>query len=376
MSGNIATSYNFSSSTVSGSGDVLAGVLALDSNGSFPTWQSGTNVASSAVSDQAQADILGEVDLIAFTDGASRTGQTYSFAVSLLKGTANADRLNAGVAGAYHIYGYGGNDSLSGNRSGASNTLEGGTGNDTYTIHQSVDAVVESADQGTDLIASYVSYTLSANVESARAMAAGLTLAGNALNNAISATAGGDTLYGYAGNDILAGSTGLDHLYGGDGADRLAGYDGNDVLNGGNGNDVLYGGAGNDTINGGAGNDYFEGGLGADTLTGGAGADTFVYRTGDMAGTLSAKTDVIKDFSAAEGDRIGLTMFDANSLTSALNRFKYIGSQAFHGVAGELRWTSDGDGITIYGDTNGDKVADLSIHLTGLTTITSSSFII
>lgn len=72
------------------------------------------------------------------------------------------------------------------------------------------------------------------------------------------------------------------------------------------GNDTLYGGAGNDLIFGQEGNDIINGGAGNDILYGGSGADTFVFDA------LSDRVDVIKDFSAIEGDKI-----DINNLLSA-----------------------------------------------------------
>ena len=81
---------------------------------------------------------------------------------------------------------------------------------------------------------------------------------------------------------------------------RIQGFDGSDdVINGGLGNDLLEGKSGNDTLRGGLGNDILVGGLGNDTLTGGIGKDTFVFGAGEG-------TDIVTDFTKAEGDRIGL----------------------------------------------------------------------
>ncbi|MFO2466560.1 type I secretion C-terminal target domain-containing protein, partial [Pseudomonas sp. 15FMM2] len=84
---------------------------------------------------------------------------------------------------------------------------------------------------------------------------------------------------------------GNDTLLGGSGDDILFGQGGSDFLDGGKGNDILLGGTGNDTLIGGQGNDI---------LIGGTGADTFIWKAGDTG------NDVIKDFKAAEGDRIDL----------------------------------------------------------------------
>ena len=75
---------------------------------------------------------------------------------------------------------------------------------------------------------------------------------------------------------------------------------GADTLRGDAGNDFLDGGAGNDILNGGEGDDILRGGLGNDQLTGGTGADLFLWQRGDLG------SDIIRDFNAAEGDRIDL----------------------------------------------------------------------
>ena len=82
-----------------------------------------------------------------------------------------------------------------------------------------------------------------------------VTLAGNALANAVIGHAGANTLLGGGGDDYLDGRKGKDSLFGG------------------LGNDILVGGAG------------------ADTMTGGAGADTFVIAT-------PGEADTIADFEA------------------------------------------------------------------------------
>jgi Ca2+-binding RTX toxin-like protein len=94
--------------------------------------------------------------------------------------------------------------------------------------------------------------------------------------------------------------------------DALMGGDGDDWLSGGNGNDDLFGSAGDDTLIGGAGDDYLEGDAGADLYTGGSGADRFsllVAPTEWLDSTLAA-TDVVTDFSIAEGDLLQISDFD------------------------------------------------------------------
>ena len=317
--------------------------------------------------------VLSGVSTLGYIDAPAGAVSAQAFAMQDVSGTGGADRLQVGTVGNFHLMGLDGNDTLIGGRTG-SHSLEGGKGDDSYTIYQTSDQVIEKAGEGNDTVLSYVNYTLGANIESLRAMAAGLTLHGNALDNSIVGANGGCSLYGEAGNDVLNGGNGSDVLNGGTGNDRLYGLDGNDTMEGGQGNDTLSGGNGNDVLYGCAGDDNIEGGAGADVLSGGAGADGFNYRPGDFGPDLHASMDTIIDFKAAEGDRINLTMIDANTATAANDHFQFIAGQDFHGVAGELRYAADGNGITVYGDTNGDGHADLAIHLSGLTTITSSAF--
>jgi Ca2+-binding RTX toxin-like protein len=332
--------------------------------------------AVSASSAAAKA-ALAKVDLNGFIDSASVSGATYNFTTIDVFGAATNDTLRAAAIGTSHLYGYDGADYLIGNKTALASIFEGGAGNDSYAIYNTKDTIVEKAGEGTDTVYAYVDYTLSANIETGRAMAAGLTLHGNNTGSTLGAFAGGSTLDGGAGNDTLQGAAGNDVLYGENGNDSISGNDGNDQLFGGNGDDVLRGGAGNDTLLGGTGNDILDGGAGLDVMGGGSGADVFTFRSTDfVAGNLVKQKDVITDFSVAEGDKISLVAIDANIATTADDAFRFIGTKAFAGTAGELRYAVEGDGITVYGDINGDRVADIAIHLTNLHTITSASFML
>jgi Ca2+-binding RTX toxin-like protein len=137
-------------------------------------------------------------------------------------------------------------------------------------------------------------------------------------NDFIVGGSGDDRFWGGSGDDTLEGGSGLDQLFGGSGADQLWGGAGADLLQGGTGNDRLFGDhdgsptsqQGRDTLDGGSGNDYLSGGGGADVLIGGSGADTFAFETHrDLS---LGHSDVIRDFSRAEGDKIDLSLIDAN----------------------------------------------------------------
>ncbi|MCK1716170.1 MULTISPECIES: M10 family metallopeptidase C-terminal domain-containing protein [unclassified Bradyrhizobium] len=129
--------------------------------------------------------------------------------------------------------------------------------------------------------------------------------------------------------------------------------------------DNAIGGSGNDTIVGNGIANVLKGGRGTDTLTGGGGADTFVFAFGDSP-AANGQHDRITDF-ASRADKIDLSGIDAISSTSGYDLFHFIGRLAFDGSAGELNYSYNSSlGITtLQGDTNGDRVADFAIDLTG-----------
>jgi serralysin len=137
--------------------------------------------------------------------------------------------------------------------------------------------------------------------------------------------------------------------------------------------DNAVGGSGNDTLIGNAIANTLTGGAGVDTLTGGGGADIFVFRTGDSS-AANGQHDRITDFTPGV-DQIDLTGIDAISSTGAHDNFRFIGNFAFDGSAGELHYFFDGSrGVTVLeGDTNGDRVADFAIDLSGNVAISATS---
>lgn len=149
------------------------------------------------------------------------------------------------------------------------------------------------------------------------------TLSGDASDNRIDALASSDLVMGLSGNDQLYGSAGNDTLLGGEGMDRIWGGAGRDLLDGGAADDTLEGKASADVIHGGAGNDYLAGGDAADQLWGEAGSDGFVFRSADRG------TDVVADFSSAEGDFL---VYDGGSVSRASFQVEI---RAVHGLGDE-----------------------------------------
>ena len=156
--------------------------------------------------------------------------------------------------------------------------------------------------------------------------------------------------------------------------EKAIGGSGNDKLIASDTGCTLSGGGGNDTLIGGAGNDRLIGGSGVDDLTGGGGADTFVFLLRRQLGReRPARPHHRFRF------RAWTTSTSAGSTrsvgTGGYDLFHFIGSAAFDGSAGELNYFYNSSlGVTtLQGDTNGDRVADFAIDLSGNVVISAAS---
>lgn len=304
--------------------------------------------------------------------------------VSAINGTGNErDNFITGNAANNVLNGAAGADSMS-----------GGDGNDTYYVDNADDTVIETnsnaAPGGVDSVhSSLAAYTLSNNVERLYIDSTGAANGtGNALDNTLFAGAGNNVLDGRDGNDTvsferaLSGvtvnlstsaqqntvSSGLDTLKF---FENLTGSAYADSLSGNSAANVLNGGAGNDTLVGGSGDDRLIGGAGTDNLTGGTGADTYAFGAlSDMG--VGALRDVINGFKSTEGDLLDFTGLDANPLTTAVDAFTFIGSNAFDpaDATGQLRFA---DGI-LYGSVNAGATPEFEIQLVGVQELHASDF--
>lgn len=172
-------------------------------------------------------------------------------------------------------------------------------------------------------------------------------------------------LTGLQGNDRLSGDRFGNVLDGGRGDDRLVAKGGDDVLSGGGGDDRLLGGKGRDRLDGGAGRD---------TLKGGGAADSFVFDA--LSDSRRGSADTILDFRRGQGDRIDLSGLDAVRGVAGDQAFDFIGTAAFGGLAGELRFVARNGDVTLQADTNGNGRADLVVLLLDLGRLEASDFIL
>jgi Ca2+-binding RTX toxin-like protein len=269
----------------------------------------------------------------------------------------------------------------------------------------------------TSIVDAALTYSTSDDIAvMAKALAGNDVIRGGGLFDYLRGFAGNDTLYGNAGNDTLVGDDGNDTLTGGAGGDKLYGGNGTDAasyvgakvgvvvnlgspagnmndakgdvyssienligssyadrLHGDNGANSLTGGAGNDLLNGNGGNDWIYGGDGADQLYGGMGNDKFVFKA--LSQSTGSSFDSIVDFLLGD-DRIDVSAIDASTKSSGDQAFTFVGTAAFKGVAGELRYVKSASDTYIYADVNGDKKADLTIYLDDALTLVKGYFVL
>ena len=314
--------------------------------------------------------------------------------------------------------GDGGNDFLDGG-SGA-DRMYGVDGDDTFFVDNEGDQANETWDEGRDTVISTINWTLSSTdglEDLILAWGSGaVTGIGNFLQNSITGNQNDNLLMGGDGDDSLNGGAGADTMWGGDGNDTfyfddagdranefagqglldtvystvdttvglhieylrlvggaidgtgnsqangIFGTESQNVLRGGGGNDALKGNGGNDFLYGEAGIDRLFGGMGADVMSGGSERDFFVFENiAETSYVLGGSTiyDRIVDFSSAQGDKIDLFTIDANGAGAGNGTFSFIGANAFHGVAGELRFADH----FVEGDVDGNGFADFRIEV-------------
>jgi Ca2+-binding RTX toxin-like protein len=228
-------------------------------------------------------------------------------------------------------------DTLVGNE--VVNRLRGFNGNDIYVVQNAGDIIVELAGQGADEVRTSVSYALAAttaDVETLRTTNESGTAAINLTGNGIA--------------------------------------------------NLIVGNAGNNVIDGGGGADRIIGGRGVDTLVGGSEADTFIWREANETGVTIATADLIQDFNFAAGDRIDLSLIDANVYVDDDQPFAFIGQGAFtlndatpdpsDATPGQIRYFHSGGNTIIELQTGTSPDIEAVIRLAGIVTPEASWFVL
>jgi Ca2+-binding RTX toxin-like protein len=333
-----------------------------------------------------------------------RAGSSWYTASVVLRGN---DKV-VGTTGDDDLYGFDGNDTLTG---GAGyDYLVGGRGRDTYDGGTSGDDVDQLAfdDAYNDYVGAHgVTVNMSTgkaidpwgNAETFKNIE---RIKGTQFADKMTGSAGDDQFRPLGGKDVIDGAGGSDRImydrdiqqggnagvtvnlaagYGIDGfghrdtlknIENVTGSNFADTITGSSAGNNLKGGDGNDKLSGGSGADKLFGERGADDLYGGSGNDKFVFESLSHSTLAASGRDTIYDLTS--GDKIDLSLLDANKGASGNQTFEFIGTKAFSGDAGELRFVKQASDTYIYADVNGDKKADFAIHLDDAISVSKGYF--
>ena len=128
--------------------------------------------------------------------------------ITLTLGGGAGDDMLFGGQGSQTLLGGVGNDVLNGGI--GTDSMIGGLGEDVYFVDNSVDQVIENANEGSDTVFASIDYALTDNVET-------LVLQGNAVQGFGNGLA--NSLFGNNGDNLLDGGVGADAMSGGGGND-------------------------------------------------------------------------------------------------------------------------------------------------------------
>ncbi|MBD2268834.1 DUF4347 domain-containing protein, partial [Anabaena sp. FACHB-1391] len=267
-------------------------------------------------------------------------------------------------------------------------TLLGGAGNDSYYVDSTADIITENANEGTDIVFTTVTYTLTSNTENLTLQGTtAINGTGNTLSNIITGNAAANVLTGGTGADTLIGGAGNDTYYVDSTADTITenlnqGTDSvfttvtytlttnlenltlqgttaingtgntlNNIITGNTGNNVITGGAGTDTLLGGAGNDTYYVDSTADIITelGGQGTDSVF----SSAATYTLSTN-LENLTLQGADPINGTGNTLNNIITGNT-----GNNVLTGGTGADTLLGGAGNDTYYVDNTADSITEL-----------------
>ncbi len=282
---------------------------------------------------------------------------TGTFGDDAIDGLGGNDSIS-GLGGADLLIGGAGNDTLhagfdSSTGDGGADTLDGGLGNDEYHVASGEDSILADPGGVDTVVVIGGDWTLGAGLDNLEfddtsSAGAAWTGIGNGLDNVMSSTTEGGTLFGMAGNDTLIM--------------RVVQNSGS--AHGGDGNDTLQGST-RTSLFGDAGNDVLIAGFVINVLTGGTGNDHFVF---EQAGTEASVTDFASGTDKVRLDATTMTALGATGNFSAGDERFHAGAAAaeaddrviWNAATGELWYDADGSGsgsAQLIADVTGNVVA-------------------
>ncbi|MDA8129849.1 MAG: hypothetical protein M0Z73_14285 [Betaproteobacteria bacterium] len=346
-------------SALSGTGNASNNLLIGNAANNVLDGDAGADTISGGFgNDTYVVDNAGDVVVENLDEGTDVVQSAVTYALA-----ANVENLT--LIGVAAINGMGNvlNNVLAGNS--AANTLSGGLGDDTYVVVDTLDTLVEKANEGIDTVQASVTYALGANLENLTLTgASAIDGTGNELDNVILGNSAANILSGGLGDDIYIvgyGDTVTENA--GEGVDAVQSSV-NYMLGSNVENLTLtgyaYSGTGNalnNTLIGNASSNILDGGAGADAMFGGVGDDTYIVdNSGDsVVENANEGADTVQSsVSYTLADNIeNLTLTGAAATNGTGNSLNNIltGSSGSNVLTG-------GSGNDTYVISNGDTVVE------------------
>ncbi|MDP3455040.1 carbohydrate-binding domain-containing protein [Methyloversatilis sp.] len=339
------------------------------------TFTLGANLENLTLTGSANVNGTGNNDHNSLTGNGGNNILSGGTGYDYLFGGAGDDTLDGGSEDDY-LRGESGNDVLIGgagfdvlNGGEGADTMSGGADDDRYIVDNVGDVIIESADDGTlDWVESYVSYTLSENVEELILLHPGGAIngTGNSLDNYLQGNSSANVLDGGAGADTMYGAAGDDTYVVDSAADMVievgatASSSGTDTVNasisytlGSRLENLTLTGSASINATGNSLNNVLTGNSAANVLDGGAGADTMAGGLGDDIYIVDSASDVVTENASAGIDTVQSSV--TFTLGSDVEKLVLTGTAATEGRGNALENVLSGNSAanTLYGDAAG-----------------------